>query len=262
MNVSSSRSARPALSSRLSLLGAAVLLALSATPVLAQERIAPTPAPGQHGPREPRLPTLTLDAAASSEIPQDTVQVTLAYETEAASAAAVSEALNKVLKATLDDARGKTGITSRNGGYQVYPSTDDKGKITNWRGRVEVVLESRDFDATSTLAGQLGARMAVTGISYSLSEEARQAEEAKLLVQAAAAFRERANNAVKAFGFADYTVASLTLSGSGVVYRPQPVSMRSSSSMSSMSKSAPVALEGGQARVTVSVNGTVNLATK
>ena len=81
MNVSSSRSARPALSSRLSLLGAAVLLALSATPVLAQERIAPTPAPGQHGPREPRLPTLTLDAAASSEIPQDTVQVTLAYET-------------------------------------------------------------------------------------------------------------------------------------------------------------------------------------
>lgn len=259
MNVSSSRNARPALSSRLSLLGAAALLALSAAPVLAQDRIAPPPPAGHHGPREPRVPTLTLDAAARSEVAQDTVQVTMAYETEAADAASVSAALNKVLKATLDDARGKTGITARNGGYQVYPSTDDKGKISAWRGRAEVVLESRDFDATSALTGTLGARMAVTGISFSLSEQARQAEEAKLLVEAAAAFRERAKNAVQAFGFADYTVSSLALSGSGVVSRPQPMMMRGASSMS---KSAPVALEGGQAEVTVSVTGTVNLVTK
>lgn len=259
MSFSFSRSAPSVSLSRLSLLGMAAMLALSATPVLAQDRVDPAAAPGHHGPmREERLPTLTLDAAARSEVPQDTVQVTMAYETEAADAATVSAALNKVLKATLDDARGKAGITARNGGYQVYPSTDDKGKISAWRGRAEVVLESRDFEATSALTGTLGARMAVTGISFSLSEPARQAEEAKLLVAAAAAFRERAKNAVEAFGFAGYTVGNLTLSGSGVVSQPRPMMMRASS----MGKSAPVALEGGQAEVTVSVTGVVKLLAK
>lgn len=258
MSFSFSRNARPASPFRLSLLGMGALMTLSAAPVLAQDRIAPPPS-GHHAEmREPRLPTLTLDAAARSEVPQDTVQVTMAYETEAADAATVSAALNKVLKATLDDARGKAGVTARNGGYQVYPSTDDKGKISAWRGRAEVVLESRDFEATSALTGTLGERMAVTGISFSLSDQARQAEEAKLLVEAAAAFRERAKHAVQAFGFADYTVANLSLSGSGVVSQPRPMMMRASS----MAKSAPVALEGGRAEVTVSVNGVVKLLAK
>jgi predicted secreted protein len=240
-------------------LAIAALLALSAAPVFAQTRIDPPPVPGEHGPMRERVPTLTLDAAARSEVAQDTVQVTLSHETEGADAATVSAQLNKVLKETLDDARGKTGITARNGGYQVYPTTDDKGKISAWRGRAEVVLESRDFDATSALTGTLGARMAVSGISFSLSEQARQAEEARLLTQAAAAFRERAKNAAQAFGFTDYTIGNLTLSGSGVVSPPRPMMMRGASAMS---KSAPVALEGGQAEVTVSVTGTVKLQGK
>jgi predicted secreted protein len=240
-------------------LAIAALLALSAAPVFAQTRIDPPPSPGEHGPMRERVPTLTLDAAARSEVAQDTVQVTLSHETEGADAATVSAQLNKVLKETLDDARGKTGITARNGGYQVYPTTDDKGKISAWRGRAEVVLESRDFDATSALTGTLGARMAVSGISFSLSEQARQAEEARLLTQAAAAFRERAKNAAQAFGFTDYTIGNLTLSGSGVVSPPRPMMMRAASAMS---KSAPVALEGGQAEVTVSVTGTVKLQGK
>jgi predicted secreted protein len=239
----------------------AALLTLATAPVLAQVRIDP-PAPppaGQHGPMHERVPTLTLDAAARSEVPQDTVQVTLAYETEGADSAAVAAQLNKVLKATLDDARGKTGITARNGGYQVYPTTDDKGKIGAWRGRAEVVLESRDFDATSALTGTLGQRMSVANIAFSLSEQARQAEEARLLTEAAAAFRERAKNAAQAFGFGGYTIGNLTLSGSGVV-SPRPMMMARSSSYSA--KSAPVALEGGQAEVTVSVTGVVKLQEK
>ena len=257
MRISTRRS--PSASS-LHKLAIAGLLALSAAPVFAQVRIDPPPPPaGEHGPLRERVPTLTLDAAARSEVPQDTVQVTLSYETEGADAATVSANLNKVLKATLDDARGKTGITARNGGYQVYPTTDDKGKISAWRGRAEVVLESRDFDATSALTGTLGNRMSVSGISFSLSEAARQAEEARLLTQAATAFRERAKNAAQAFGFTDYTIGNLTLSGSGVV-SPRPMMMARSAAYSA--KSAPVALEGGQAEVTVSVTGTVKLQEK
>lgn len=255
MSFSSTRSVSP---SRLSMLGMAALLALSTAPVLAQVQADPAAPAGHHAMRHDRLPTLTLDAAARSEVPQDTVQVTLAYETEGADAATVSAQLNKVLKATLDDARGKAGVTARNGGYQVYPTTDDKGKISAWRGRAEVVLESRDFEATSALTGTLGERMAVAGISFSLSEKARQAEEARLLTEAATAFRERAKNAAQAFGFTNYTIGNLTLSGSGVVSPPRPMMMRAAS----MSKAAPVALEGGQAEVTVSVTGVVKLQEK
>ena len=52
-------------------------------------------------------------------------------------------------------ARASSGVTARSGSFTVYPSTDRDGRISAWRGRTEVVLESHDFAAASKLAGKM-----------------------------------------------------------------------------------------------------------
>ena len=48
-----------------------------------------------------------------------------------------------------------TGDLVETGQFSIFPSTDRDGRISAWRGRTEVVLESHDFAAASKLAGDL-----------------------------------------------------------------------------------------------------------
>lgn len=61
-------------------------------------------------------------------------------------------------------------------------------------------MESKDFEAASALAAKLGDKTAISNISFLLSREGREAEERKLLSQAAQAFKERALAAANASG--------------------------------------------------------------
>src|SRR3546814_18486745 len=61
-----------------------------------------------------------------------------------------------------------------------------------WRGRGEITLESKDFAAASALASKLADKTAIAQISFLLSREAREAEERKMLSQAAQADRKSA----------------------------------------------------------------------
>lgn len=204
--------------------------------------------------KEPRL---SLQAAAASEVAQDTVEITLAVELEGADQADIARRLTETLNATLKDARGQAGIEARNGAYHLWSNTDRDGKITAWRGRAEVILKSTDPGAAAALAARLSDRMPISGIAFSLSPKARAAEEKRLLNEAADAFRQRADAAAEAFGFADYRIRRLDLSGSGVVYaqqRPQGMAMRAS-----FASDAAPELEAGTATVTVTVQGEVAL---
>jgi len=229
------------------------------------------PAQAQQPPRDPdghahargadRLPRLTLQAAAASDVQQDTVTITLASEIEAASQAEVSKSLTEALDAAVKQAKAAPqagAVKVRNGAYRLWPSTNRDGKITAWRGRAEILLESRDFPAASALAGALSEKMPMAGLAFSLSDEARQAEERRLLEQAANAFRDRAQAAAKAFGFAGYKIRDLDLGGSGTVQAP-PRMMAMAAPASAEFKRADVPLEADTVTVTISVNGTVEL---
>lgn len=237
------------------------LLSTLAGALLGAALIAPGIAGAQQMvPAKPELPQLSLEAAASAEIDQDKVEITLAHELDGSDQADVASRLNQVLGNTLAKAKRNNKVESRSGSYRVWARTDRNGKITGWRGRAELILESRDFSAASTLAGELSTSMAVSNMNFSLSREAREAEEKRLLQEAADAFKARAATASSAFGFNRYQVKQLDLSGSGTVYSPRPMMMRAkpaSASADMMAESVPV--EAGKATVTVSVRGTVEL---
>ena len=205
-------------------------------------------------------PLASLSAEASAEVAQDEVQITLAAEVTGATQQQVSQALNERLQTTMKQARGHTGIDVQSGAYRIWPATGRDGKVSEWRGHAEILLQSKDFAAASQLAAALGSHMPVASLSFSVSEASRTAEEQKLLSQAVVAFRQRAQALTQALGFEGYRLKTLDLNGVGRVppVSPAPRMM----AMAAASDSVAVPLEGGRERVSVSIQGSVFLLPK
>jgi predicted secreted protein len=201
---------------------------------------------------------LSLNAQASAQVPQDTVDITLFYEQEAADPSTLTNTLNQRADAALREAKGVDGVTAKSGSFTVYPSTDRDGKISAWRGRTEVVLESHDFAAASKLAGKMSSSMQVGSVAFSLSPDAQRSAEQKLVTQAIDSFRKQAQNAAQAFGYSNFTIREVNIGRGGV--QPRPVMMMQSRAMNADAKmAAPIAMEAGTTTVTVDVNGSVQM---
>ena len=200
---------------------------------------------------------LTQTARASDEVAEDVVHITLFYEQEASAPATLTTLLQQKTDEALRESRGQDAVTVRTGAFSIYPSTDKDGKIAAWRGRTELVLESRDFTAASTLAGRMAATLQITDVSFSLSPEARLAAEGRLTGRAIEAFRQQAQSAAKAFGYTGYTIRQVQINQDGGV-QPRPMMMMARSEMAGKA-SAPVPLEAGRATVAVTVSGSVQM---
>jgi len=228
-------------------LAVAAPLAFAPRAALAQDSTQPQPAG-----------VLSLSAQASADVPQDIVTITLFYEQQAADPATLTSTLNQRADAVLQRAKRVSGVSARSGQFTVFPSTDRDGRISGWRGRTEVVLESRDFAAASKLAGDLASIMQVGNVQFSLSPQAERAAEQKLTGDAIASFREQAAAGARAFGYGGYTIREVNIGHSGVP--PRPVMMMSARAMSADAKmAAPLSLEGGTSTVTVNVSGSVQM---
>nr|WP_061135764.1 SIMPL domain-containing protein [Caballeronia fortuita] len=201
---------------------------------------------------------LSLSAQASAQVPQDVVDITLFYEQEAADPSSLTNTLNQRADAALREAKGVDNVTAKSGSFTVYPSTDRDGKISAWRGRTEVVLESHDFAAASKLAGKMSSSMQVGSVAFSLSPEAQRAAEQKLVAQAIDSFRKQAQTAAQGFGYSNFTIREVNVGHSGA--QPRPVMMMQSRAMSADAKMAsPIAMEAGTTTVTVDVSGSVQM---
>jgi len=204
-----------------------------------------------------KWPQASLNAEASSVVAQDTVKITLAAELTDASQAKVAAELGKTLNSVMDQAKGNAKVKARSGSYNLYPFTDKSGKITSWRGRGEIILESTDFEAASKLANTLSDRMPIAGLAFSVSREARAKAEQSLLAEAVKAFQQRAQALTDAFGYSSYALRNVELGGSGAQpYQPAP------RMMAMAADKAAVPLEGGTETVTVSVRGSIFLKGK
>ncbi|HUH88625.1 MAG TPA: SIMPL domain-containing protein [Pusillimonas sp.] len=216
--------------------------------------------PGDRGKREQRhWPQATLDAQASKEIQQDTVTITLAKELSDPSQANVVKALSEALDSVMKDAKGESKVQAHSGNYRVWPHSDDKGAVTNWRGRADIILKSTDFEAASQLAARLSDRMPIAGMGFSVAPETRARHEQELLAEAARAFQDRAQALAAAFGFESYSIKSVALGGMGMPYQPMP---RMMAMAASADESARIPLEPGTEHVTVTMQGSIFLRSK
>ena len=118
-----------------------------------------------------------------------------------------TRAVNEALRVAKD----YKGVTARSGNNQTYPVYAKGNVLQGWRGRAEIRIESRDFEAASGLIGKLQAGMQLGNISFSVSPEARRSAENELIAEAIAAFKARAEIVKAALAGRGYKLQRLNL---------------------------------------------------
>lgn len=198
---------------------------------------------------------VSLNAQAEREIPNDLLSASLAAEAEGADPAQLADGVNRTMQRALALALGYKSVKTQSAGYQTIP-VYDKNRVARWRVRQELRLESPDFAAATELIGKLQASLMVTGLSLSVSGEARRKAENSLIAEALAAFEERARvvrDAMKAKG---YRARDLQVSAGGAP--PRPVFAMAARAMAAEGVAQP-AIEPGSARIVITVSGTIQL---
>jgi len=200
-----------------------------------------------------RLNSIEFQAETQREVANDTLYATLSAEFTDASSAQVANSLNKTLADALKSAAEFKSVRARSGGNQTYPVYDRQNKLTGWRGRAEIRLDSKDFAAASALIGKLQSSMQLGGVSFAVSSELRRQTENELITEAIAAFRARADIVRLSFAARSYKIRRITLNTSGFA----PQRMFAAARAMASADVAPPPLEAGQSTVTVSASGAI-----
>ena len=205
-------------------------------------------------PATPHYNTVSFQAEAQREVANDLMTATLYVEVNDAGAPAVADAVNRSVNDALGIARAYKAVRVRPGNNRSYPVYSRANQLQGWRGRGEILLESRDFSAAAALIGKLQATMQLEGIRFAVSPEARRTAENELIAEAIAAFKDRAETVKSAFGGRGYRLQSLNLSTGRNTPRPLYAAARAAAQ-----EVTPPALEGGMSTITVHANGTIEI---
>jgi predicted secreted protein len=225
----------------------ALLSVLLLAPALA---CAQAPAPAQ----EAAFNLVSISAHAEREVANDLLAATLAAEAEGGDPAQLQAEVNRRMQSALSTAKGYGAVRTRSASYQTFPIYDSNSRVSRWRVRQELRLESADFAAATELIGKLQAALNVTGMSLSVSPEARKQAENALIPEALAAFEERARLVRDAMKAKSHRLRNLQISGGGAA-APVPLPARA---MAMSSAPAP-AIEAGSTRLLITVSGTIQL---
>ncbi len=206
----------------------------------------------------PALPynTIELQAEAQREVPNDTLNASLYVELNDAQPAALANALNKTTNEALRVAKEYHGVKVRSGGNQTYPVYGKANVLQGWRGRAEIRIESRDFEAATALIGKLQANMQLASLSFAISPEARRQAENELIVEAIAAFKARAEIVRGALAGRGYKIARLSINSGRSVPPPRLAMARMAQEASEVT--APN-VESGVSTITVTAGGAIEV---
>ncbi len=204
---------------------------------------------------------ISLRAEASQEVAHDQMQVILYTEEQDTDPARLASNVTKTLNAAVEQARKHPQISVKLGNRSSYPVHDSKGqKITAWRERAEVRLESTEFSELSALTGELLQTLKMADMQFSIAAKTRLSSEDELLKEAISAFQARAKLVSEAFGSTHYKVVNLNLNSNG--FSRPPVYARSakmlSSEMAEYAGAAPE-VEAGSSQVSIIADGVIEI---
>tara|TARA_R110000868_G_scaffold51224_11_gene162747 strand:- start:1155 stop:1868 length:714 start_codon:yes stop_codon:yes gene_type:complete len=227
----------------------ATALLLSATSLLSVTAMA----------EDARYNQVALRAEVNQEIAHDLMHVTLYSEAQDSDPAVLAAQISKTLNASIAQARKVKGVSVSSGSRNSYPVYDDKGqKITAWRERAELRLESADFSVLSKLTGDMLQTLKMGGMNFSIADDTRKTREDALLKDAVAAFKARAQLATEALGGSGYKLVSLNLNTGGF-QRPMPMRMESMKGAAMMDASVTPEIEAGTSQVSISADGMIEV---
>jgi predicted secreted protein len=207
---------------------------------------------------EPRYNQVALRAEVNREIAHDLMHVTFYSEAQDSDPAKLAAQITTELNKAMGLARSVKGVQMAMGSRNSYPVYDEKGqRITAWRERAELRLESADFGALSTLTGKMLQHMKMAGMHFSIASNTRKTEEDALLKDAVAAFKARAQLATEALGGTGYKLVNLNLH-SGGFHSPMP-RMEAMKGAAMMDAAVTPEIEAGSSQVSINAEGVIEV---
>jgi len=197
---------------------------------------------------------VSFQVESSREVANDRVRAVVGITDEDADAARLADRVNQTMARALAKARTAAGVRVESGGYTTYP-VHENGKLRRWRASQDLVLESAGVQAITELIGALQAELQLRSVEFQVSPERRRATEDELIAEALKFFQARAEIIRTNLGARHYEVVQISINGDhGPPIRPMQMEARSVGAMV-----APPALESGSSRLTIFVNGTIEL---
>jgi predicted secreted protein len=202
---------------------------------------------------------VSLQAQGNVEVQQDLLTLNMSTTRDGTDANAVQTQLKTALDAALAEAKkvAQPGqLDVRTGNFSLYPRYGRDGKINGWQGSTELVIEGRDFTRISQLAGRINT-LTMSGVSFSLSREARTRVEGEASAQAIERFKAKAQEISKNFGFTSYSIREVSVNANDQGFIPRGRMVAMEAKMSSSDSAVPV--EAGRSTVVVTVAGAVQM---
>ena len=203
---------------------------------------------------------VSLRAEASQEVPRDLMIVTLYTEAQNSDSAKLAAEITTTMNNALNQAKQVKEVTLRQGARNSFPIYDNKTqKITGWRERAELRLESTDFAALSKLTGELMQTLKMGNMQFTVANATRKTSEDALLKDAVNAFKARAQLASDALGGKGYKIVSLNLNSNGY---PQPYmrgAMMMKAAAPAMDSAPTPEIEAGTSEVSMSADGVIEV---
>ena len=198
---------------------------------------------------------INLSAISEGAVNNDILLVQLQAIDENKSIQHASQAVNTTLDWALKQIEMVDNIQAKTLRYQSTPIYKNK-KISAWRVRQSIQLESTDTVKLANLIGSLQKKMILNSVQHQVSLPAKQAIEAQLTTQALTRFKNKAELIVKTLGAKGYRIVRLNIGSS----RQQPVHPVAMRAESFGTKSAAPSFKTGSQTVRITVDGTIQLS--
>ncbi len=195
-----------------------------------------------------------LSAAAQAQVDNDTVVATLYAQEEGSDTAQLAAIVNDRINAAIALVKQHKAIKIRTSGYTTSP-VHHKSKITGWRVRQTLRLETQEMTLMSSVLGSLQQTLALQGLNFTVSPELKNATDDELIVQALKVFDQRANLVTGQLGRKNYRIVDINVSTTA---RPYQRPLYDSAVMAASKVAAPV-LEAGEQTLQVTVSGQIEL---
>ena len=200
-----------------------------------------------------------LSASALAQVQQDWLVMTLSVQKEGTDAMAVQTQIKNHLASALALARplAQAGALEVNTGQMsVSPRYGRDGKANGWTGVAELVLQGRDIERITGVAGRVQG-MTVGQVQWAISPELKRQTENRIQEDAVVQFQSRAAALTRSFGSSGYDLKEVRVSSQESMGEPQMrmVAMQ----VEALPPAMPVPAQAGSARVVVNVSGSIQL---
>jgi predicted secreted protein len=199
-------------------------------------------------------PAVDFSVEAQTVAENDLARATIYAEVTHSSAAEAARQVNVRIADAMAKAK-RAGISTRSEQARTYPIYAKGGqRIDAWRVRSELSLESEAIETLSVLIGDLQESVAVSSLTLSPKPETQRLAADRAIDAGLALWQARAARIAKALG-KSYRIANIQIDDQ--IQPPGVLRARSAAMM--MADSAPMPIESGESKVSITVRGKIEL---